>query len=162
LVGWAVSVFGLVHNLKKEIVIMRGKIVWFVLMISVLGLVECSGSSSSSNNTASNFVGTWKGSTLYSGTMLPTTLILYSSLTGSYLIPAAPLTYNLATPCVVSNGTLSFSLPLSIEDATSGCAAWAISCAGTLSNVKTTLSLTCSGLLCDGMQYSYTDVMTKQ
>ena len=143
---------------------MAKKIAWIVLMIVVSGLVACGGSSSnnSTTSTANDFVGAWNGSTLYSGQSWSTTLTLSSNLTGSYLIPAAGITHNLTTSCIVTNGTLSFNLPVSVEDASNGCTAWAVSCTGTLSNVKTKLSLTCSGLVCDGMPYSYTDVMTKQ
>ena len=142
---------------------MAKKIVWIVLMIVVAGLVACGGSSSNSSatTTASDFVGTWKGSSLYSGQTWSTTLTLSGNLTGSYLIDAIQ-TYNLTTPGIVSHGTLSFDLPVSAENASTDCAAWAVSCTGTLSNVKTNLSLTCSGLLCDGVTYSYTDIMTKQ
>lgn len=144
---------------------MTKKIAGIVWMMIVLGLVACNGNSSSTSNatiaTTSDFVGTWKGSSIYSGGTWPTTLTLSSDLTGSYLIDFLQ-TYNLTAPGIVSNGTLSFDLPVSVENATNGCAAWAVSCTGNLSNVKTTLSLTCSGLLCSGTPYSYTDVMTKQ
>ena len=122
---------------------------------------------------ASDYVGIWQGSQVVSSETRTTTLTLSSSLTGSLIIESSttPATHNLTTPALVTNGTMSFSLPLSVEDAAnaygppSDCAGWSVLCSGTLSSSKLTLNLWCSGLVCSGggvTPYSWIDVMAKQ
>jgi hypothetical protein len=122
-----------------------------------------------------DYVGIWngiyvevKGGTTNAGTA---SLALSSNLTGSLVIQISGTntrTHNLTTPTLVTNGTISFSLPLAVEDAADpnpvDCAGWSVSCSGALSN-SSKLNITCSGLYCSagGVQYGSANIdMTKQ
>lgn len=123
--------------------------------------------------TANDYAGSWHGSGVSSsitGTnTFTSTLTLTSSLTGSYLNVFGIKTrhYNLTTPASISNGVISFNLPLAEENvslATTDCNGWSVACTGTLSNDKTTLTNSCSGFFCgngSASPGSFTDTLTK-
>ena len=102
--------------------------------------------------TASDYVGTWTGNATDSfGDIISLRMTLSNNLTGSMVgqTYSETLHANLVTPCQVTNGVISFNLPLPAEYSNDpDCSGWSVSCSGTLSNDKLTLNLSCSGIFC--------------